>query len=155
MNETITSDFVVEAYSQCPRKAFLMMTGATNTEIHEYVRITDEQAAANRQTHRARLGQAEDFPLGGFADLNTRPKVIVDAELTNDGLHAHCDFLTKVHASSRLGRFSYEPVKVIGTCRASRPDAVGLAYQAWFSVKCKVGSRPLARWFCSATAPSR
>ena len=30
---------------------------------------------------------------------------------------------------SRLGGFSYEPVKVIGTCRASRPDALGLAYQ--------------------------
>ena len=30
---------------------------------------------------------------------------------------------------SRLGRHSYEPVKVIGTCRASRTDAIGLAYQ--------------------------
>ena len=30
---------------------------------------------------------------------------------------------------SRLGRFSYEPVKVIGTCRASRPETLGLAYQ--------------------------
>ena len=47
----------------------------------------------------------------------------------HDGLHARCDFLTKVNEPSRLGRFSYEPVKVIGTCRASRPDTLGLAYQ--------------------------
>jgi predicted RecB family nuclease len=128
MKQTITSD-LVEAYSQCARKAFLMMTGLANPGPHEYVRITDEQAAANRQAHRASLGQAEDFPPGGVADLKTRPKVIADAELAADGLHAHCDFLTKVHESSRLGRFSYEPVKVIGTCRSYRPDTLGLAYQ--------------------------
>ena len=55
--------------------------------------------------------------------------MLADAELTADGLHARCDFLTKVNEPSRLGRFSYEPVKVIGTCRASRPDTLGLAYQ--------------------------
>src|SRR5665213_2082312 len=128
MKQTITSD-LVEAYSQCPRKAFLMMTGLANPGPHEYVRITDEQAAANRQAHRASLGQAEDFPPGGVADLNTRPKVIADAKLAADDLHAHCDFLMKVHESSRLGRFSYDPVKVIGTCRSCRPDTLGLAYQ--------------------------
>ena len=78
MKQTITSD-LVEAYSLCPRKAFLMMTGVANPGKHEYVRITDEQAAANRQTHRASLGQAEDFPPGGVADLSTGPNVIADA----------------------------------------------------------------------------
>jgi predicted RecB family nuclease len=34
-----------------------------------------------------------------------------------------------VKESSRLGKFSYEPVKVIGACRASRQDALGLAFQ--------------------------
>ena len=61
MTPTITSD-LVEAYSQCPRKAFLMMTEVVNPGAHEYVRITDDQAAANRQAYRARLGQAQDFP---------------------------------------------------------------------------------------------
>ena len=55
-------------------------------------------------------------------------EVVADADLAT-GLHARCDFLTKVNEPSRLGRFSYEPVKVIGTCRASRPDTLGLAYQ--------------------------
>src|SRR5437879_5104862 len=113
MKQTITSD-LVEAYSQCPRKAFLMMAGVANPGAHEYVQITDEQAAANRQAYRVKLGQAETFPLGGVADLNTGPKVIADAELATEGLYARCDFLMKLHESSRLGRFSYEPVKVIG-----------------------------------------
>ena len=60
MTQPITSD-LVEAYSQCPRKAFLMMTGIARPEAHEYVRIIDEQAAANRQGHRIRLEQTEEF----------------------------------------------------------------------------------------------
>ena len=54
MTRTITAD-LVEAYSLCPRKAFLLMTGEPNPGPHEYVRIIDEQATANRQVHRASL----------------------------------------------------------------------------------------------------
>ncbi len=128
MTRTITAD-LVEAYSLCPRKAFLLMAREPNPGPHEYVRITDEQAAANRQVHRTSLGQAADCPPGEGADLNTGAKVLADADLAANGLHARCDFLTKVNESSRLGRFSYEPMKVIGTCRVSRPDTLGLAYQ--------------------------
>jgi len=129
MNQTITAE-LGEHYSLCPRKAFLIMSGVANAGTQEYVWIIDEQAAANRQVHRASFGQALASAPGGVADLSTGPQVIADAELTTDGLHACCHFLTKVQESSRLGRFCYEPVKVIGTCRASRPDALGLAYQA-------------------------
>jgi hypothetical protein len=101
---TITAD-LVEAYSLCPRKAFLLMAGESKPEPHECVRMTDEQAAANRQACRVRLAV--------------------------DGLHARCDFLTKMTEPSRLGRYSYEPVKVIGTCRAARADAPGLACQGF------------------------
>jgi predicted RecB family nuclease len=131
MKQMITTD-LVEAYSLCPRKAFLLMAREPNPGPHEYVRITDEQAAASRQARRTILEEAGELPPGGGAvDLSTGPKVVADAELVIDGLHARCDFLTKVSEPSRLGRFSYEPVKVIGTCRASRPDALGLAYQGF------------------------
>jgi hypothetical protein len=54
MTRTITTD-LVEAYSLCPRKAFLLMAGEPNPGAHEYVRVIDEQTAANRQAHRASL----------------------------------------------------------------------------------------------------
>jgi hypothetical protein len=95
MTQTITLD-LVEAYSQCPRKAFLMMSGSTKPVTHEYVRITDEQAAANRQVHRARLGQGVESPPCGIADLKTGAKVLADTELVVDGLHARCDFLRRL-----------------------------------------------------------
>src|SRR5258708_7115782 len=122
---------LIEAFSLCPRKAFLLMTGATPSPgPHEYEVVIRGQAEANRKAHHARLAEeGEVVPFGGQADMAAGREIVADADFTADGLHARCDFLTKVRESSRLGRFSYEPVKVIGACRASRPDALGLAYQ--------------------------
>jgi predicted RecB family nuclease len=130
MTQTIASH-LVEAYSLCPRKAFLLMAGTgANPGPHDYELAIRDQAEANRHAHRVRLAEAgEVVPFGGRDDLVAGREVLADAELTADGLQARCDFLTKVNESSRLGRFSYEAVKVIGTCRASRSDALGLVYQ--------------------------
>lgn len=129
MTTFITTD-LIEAYSLCPRKAFLLMAREPNPGPHEYQQLTDDLAAANRQAHRASLEEAGELPYGARAtDLSTGPKVLVDAELEAVGLKARYDFLTRVNEPSQLGRFRYEPVKVIGACRASRADALGLAYQ--------------------------
>jgi predicted RecB family nuclease len=128
-NTIITSD-LVEAYSLCPRKAFLLMVGSgANPAPHDYELVVREQAKANCHAHCARLA-AEVVPFRGLDDLAAGRKVLGDADLATDGLQARCDFLTKVSESSRLGRFGYEAVKVIGTWRALRPDALGLAYQS-------------------------
>lgn len=129
MTRTITVD-LVEAYSLCPRKAFLLMAGEPNRVMHDCVTMIDEQRTANREVHRARLEKAGELPPGGGAtDLSTGPNVAVETKLAIDDLHARYEFLTKVNEPSRLGRFSYEPAKVIGTYRASRSDIVGLTYQ--------------------------
>ena len=107
------------------------MTGATASPgPHDYEVIIREQAEVNRQTHCARLAErGEVVPFGDLSEMAAGREIVADADLTADGLHARCDFLTKVNESSRLGRFSYEPVKVTGTRRALRPDTLGLAYQ--------------------------
>jgi len=99
MTTTITSD-LVEAYSLCPRKAFLLMTGTSPSPgPHDYEPVVREQADANRQAHRARLEEeGEVVPFGGPADLAAGRQVIADAELTTDILHARYDFLAKVAA---------------------------------------------------------
>src|SRR6516164_11617351 len=121
MTKTITTD-LVEAYCVCPRKAFLLMAGTTtNPGPHTYLLAVRGQAEANRDAHRARLTEeGEVVAFSGLDHLAAGCKVLVHAELTADGLQAHCDFLTKVNETSRLGRFSYEVVKVLGTCRGSR-----------------------------------
>jgi predicted RecB family nuclease len=131
MTPTITTG-LVEAYSLCPRKAFLLMAGEPNPSPHEYVQITAEQMTANKRAHRASLEEdGELLPGPGTTDLGIGSKVLADAKLEAVGLQACYDFLTKVSEPTRLGRFGYEPVKVIGTHRASRPDVLGLAYQGF------------------------
>lgn len=122
---------LIEAFSRCPRKAFLLMREATASPgPHDYEAVVQEQAEANRHAHHARLAECREVvPFSGPAEMAAGREIIADADFAADGLHVRCDFLTKVNESSRLGKFSYEPVKVIGTCRASRPDALGLAYQ--------------------------
>jgi predicted RecB family nuclease len=129
MTQTITSD-LVEAYSLCPRKAFLLMAGSeANPGPPDYELAVRDQAEANRQAHRGRLAVAGVVvPFGDPEDLAAGREVLADADLTADGMQAHCDFLTKVNESSRVGRFSYAAVKVIGTYRASRSDVLGLAH---------------------------
>jgi predicted RecB family nuclease len=150
----ITSD-LVEAFSLCPRKAFLLMTGATtNPGPHDYELVIREQAHANRQAHRARLAEGWNVvPFSGPADLAAGRGVFADAELATGVLHADYDFLTKVNKFSRLGRHGYEPVLVLGTCRASKTDLIGLAYrgivfgevQGWLPTSgtlVRLGNRP-------------
>src|SRR5258707_14807784 len=122
MRHKISSE-LIEAFSLCPRKAFLLMTGATaGPRRHGYEMVIREQAEANCQAHRARLAEGgEVVPFGGPAEMVAGREIVADADLTADGLQARCDFLMKVTEPSRFGRFSYEPVKVIGTCRATRP----------------------------------
>jgi predicted RecB family nuclease len=129
MTKTITSN-LVEAYSLCPRKAFLLMAGAAASPgPHDYELVVREQADANRQAHRLRLAAGKVVPFAGQGDLAAGRPMLADAELVADGLQAHCDFLNKTTEPSRIGRHGYEPVVVLGTCRASRADAVGLAYR--------------------------
>ena len=60
MAKTITSD-LVEAYSLCPRKAFLLMAGATpDPGPHDYELFIREQAEANRQAHCVRLAKVDE-----------------------------------------------------------------------------------------------
>jgi predicted RecB family nuclease len=132
MTQAITSDFV-EAYSLCPRKAFLLMA-RTEASLgpHGYERVLRDQAEVNRHAHRVRLAEAgEVVPFGGVDDLFAGREVLADAELTASGMQAHCDFLRKVNESSRLGRFSYAAEKAIGTCRASQSDVLRLAHQGF------------------------
>src|SRR5688572_8511983 len=119
MTRSITTDHV-EAYSLCPRKAFLLMTGAmTDPGPHDYELVVQEQAEGNRRDHRALLANAgQVIPFTTQADLALGHEMLVNAQLAAGGLQARCDSLVRVNEPSRLGKFAYEPVKVIGTSRA-------------------------------------
>jgi predicted RecB family nuclease len=127
MTPVITTD-LVEAYAHCPRKGYLLMTGAPNPGPHEYLKIVGELAAATRHAHLCRIGTVRHLPYTGPADLRADTEILTGADLLADGLKTHCDFLTKATGPTGLGH-GYEPGMAIGTRRVGRIDAIGLAYR--------------------------
>jgi len=56
MAPVITSEIVV-AYSQCPRKAYLLLFSPDKGEPHEYIQILEQQQCANQERYLNRLQQ--------------------------------------------------------------------------------------------------
>lgn len=124
----ITLD-IVEAYSLCPRKAFLLLMREPLGVQHEYVRMIEEQEAANRQAYRTNTAGAADAADGrSLADLMPGHDVILDVTLVADDLEAHCDALRKGKATADQQECHYEPVKILGTHQGTKSQVLGLAY---------------------------
>jgi predicted RecB family nuclease len=119
----------VEAYSLCPRKAFLLLSGEPAGAPHEYVRIIGEQEAANRQAYRASMaGAAEATGARSLTDLTAGHDLIFDAAVVADDLEACSDALRRAKATAGQQGCGYEPVKVLGTHRVTNSQILGLAF---------------------------
>jgi hypothetical protein len=57
--EPIITSAVVVAYSQCPRKAYLLLFSSDKGEPHEYVQILEQQRYKNQEHYLARLQQTQ------------------------------------------------------------------------------------------------
>ena len=128
MRCTITSE-IVEAYSLCPRKAFLLLRGEAERDPHEYVSLIEEREEANRRTHRNRLLETTDpVIVSGPLDLSGDREILVDVVLSTDGLEARFDAVRLARKTSTPGKSGYEPVKVVGTHRVEHSQVIALAY---------------------------
>ena len=107
MTETITSELVV-AYSQCPRKAYLICKGEGG-DPHALVEIIERRARANRERYLRAIGQPSDL-------------VSTNMTLRSGNMEAFCDVLM------RRGENSYEPTLVAGTHKVTKAEKINLAY---------------------------
>lgn len=63
---------IVAAYSQCQRKAFLLLCTDKREEIHEYRRIIRERKKANQNKYIRTLQEAGySFQTGSISDSNS------------------------------------------------------------------------------------
>src|SRR5215813_6788528 len=109
MELTITADIVV-AYSQCPRKAYLLLFSPDTGEPHEYVQILEQQRQANQERYLNRLQQIHaDVQPYSIENLRKESKILINAHLQMDELAADCGVLTRVEGKSTFGKHSYEP----------------------------------------------
>ena len=128
MEPTITTDIVV-AYSQCPRKAYLLLFSPDRGEPHEYVQILEQQRCANQERYVDRLKQTQaDVQLYSLEHLHKGSKVLINAHLQVDGFAAECGVLTRVEGTSTFGPYSYEPSIFVGTHSISNEHKLELSF---------------------------
>src|SRR5262245_3833918 len=109
MQPTITSDVVV-AYTQCPRKAYLLLFSTDKGAPHEYVQILEEKASTNRTAYLRHLKQEKEGVCAYDAENMARGSdVLIEATLTIPGLVAYCDVLTPVQTGSPRSKPAYVP----------------------------------------------
>jgi len=132
MHTTITSEIVV-AYSQCPRKAFLLLCTDEQGMPHEYMRMLEQQKLLNQinyiQALNAHNQTSFEEQSHSVTDLTQEEdNVLIKAMLKAEGLEAYCDVLTQVESSSSLGGSSYEPTIVVGTHSLSKEQELELVF---------------------------
>jgi predicted RecB family nuclease len=131
MPPAITSEVVV-AYSQCPRKAYLLLFSPEQGELHEYVSLLERQRHENHERYLDRLrhkhADVQPYTLG---NLGNGSPVLFDACLQAHGLVAACDFLTRGKEPSPGGQHQYDPTLCVGTHSISKEQKLALAFTGY------------------------
>jgi predicted RecB family nuclease len=129
MNVVITSE-VLQAYSLCPRKAYLLMYGKDKGILHEYEQILRKNQLANQSKNLELLKQkhTDVYPYN-ISNLKEGYEFLIDANLVADNFQAYCSILT------RTNELSYEPTIFIGTHTINNTDKLSLIFAGYVLTK--------------------
>jgi len=128
MKRTITSEILV-SYSQCPRKAYLLLCTNQRGTPNEYMSILQQRKQALQRDYIRELKQ-EDPDVQSYSTDNLKDgsEFLVNAMLKTEELEAECNILTKVAGSSAFGRYSYEPTLFVGTHKIDKYQKLELFF---------------------------
>ena len=122
MNVVITSE-IVQAYSVCPSKAYLLMYEKEEGALHEYEKILIRNQLVNQTRNLELLKQKNiDVYPYNIPNLKKGYKFLIDANLTYDNFQAYCPILT------RFNKLSYNPTIFIGTHTVNKTDKLQLMF---------------------------
>lgn len=126
-DKTITSDVLV-AYSQCPRKAFLLLFSDDQGTPHDYPRILEERRKAHQAQYLAAFKQSHE-DAKPYDEKNLRKgSSFVEATLKVECWEAGCDVLTKVDQGASSRKVVYEPTIAVGTYSITKEQKTELAF---------------------------
>ncbi len=111
---TITTEVFV-AYSQCPRKAFLLLFAENKGTPHDYSVILGKRRQRNRDQYLEKFLQ--EYPEARQYDPKSFKKhtFLIEVTLSSEPLEASCSVLTKTDPEVTSRRITYEPTIVTGT----------------------------------------
>ncbi len=128
MNNYIITTKVLVSYSQCHRKAFLLLFGQEEETPHEYISILEHLRISNRARHIEELiGCGKKVQSYSEEYLNEVGYYLTDAVIKTDNLEAYCDILE--NPSSNYSQ--YRPVLMTGTHHISKEQRLELFFAGY------------------------
>ena len=126
-DKVITSEVFV-AYSQCPRKAFLLLFSDDQGTPHDYPRILEERRKAHQAQYLEAFKQTHE-DAKPYDEKNLRKgEVFVEATLRAECWEADCDVLTKVDQGASSRKVMYEPTIAVGTYSITKEQKTELSF---------------------------
>jgi len=127
MQKVISSDIVV-AYSHCPRKAFLLMSGEQGLDV-EYVKILKQKRFLQKSKYIKEINPTgSDIQIDKSNNLKKYGDTLVNVNLKSECFEAGCDILTRAHKVSSLKKANYEPTIFIGNHNVGKEHKLELAF---------------------------
>jgi predicted RecB family nuclease len=127
MQKIISSDIVV-AYSHCPRKAFLLMSGEQGVDVG-YVNILKQKRFLQKSKYTKEIKSIEsDIQINKSNSLKKYGNTLVNVNLKSEYFEASCDILTRTYKVSSVKKAVYEPTIFIGTLNISKEHKLELAF---------------------------
>ncbi len=128
---TINSETLI-AYSQCHRKAFLLLCAEEKGTPSEYIELLRQKKNENRDKYITALRQDASKSDSYYSnDLNSGNSFLFDLKIKADGLEVNCDLLARVETTSSLGRYSYEPTIFADTHSINKEQKIELLYAGY------------------------
>ncbi len=127
MQKIISSDIVV-AYSHCPRKAFLLMSGEQGVDV-EYVKILKQKRFLRKSKYIKEIkSTGSDVQINKSYSLKKYGDALVNVNLKSEYFEAGCDILERVDKVPSSKKAGYEPTIFIGTRSISKEHKLELAF---------------------------
>ncbi len=127
MQKIISSDIVV-AYSHCPRKAFLLMSGEQGVDV-EYVKILKQKRFLQKSRYIKEIKPTgSDIQIDKLNNTKKYGDTLVSVSLKSEYFEAGCDILTRAYKVSSIIKADYEPTIFIGSHNVGKEHKLELAF---------------------------
>jgi predicted RecB family nuclease len=127
------------AYSQCPRKAFLILRGDQGGISHDYVDLLESRASKRLHTFLDTLRfDGLNLQASGERGIADNADVTAHAKLRCGDWEADVDALVRSEKSTGKAKHSYDPYVTVGTNEIPKEQKIRLAFIA--AILSKLGS---------------
>ena len=143
MTKRITSE-VILAYTQCSKKAYLLLCTDEHGAFHEYIQVLEQRKLANETTYLDTLKrQHTNVQTYNTNSFERGDEFLSNVKLQYGVLEASCGCLVRIPTASVLGEYSYEPMIFVGTYCISQEQKLELFFVGYV-LKQLQGKLPLA-----------